>query len=203
MIQCQAAMFHTPLQSDCGKCGKLLVSRCQSVGMLPPFSKVLRLCKFVHDISSVCNRQPAGSWVPLLSLFLTNPHHMKYLSVSAHTHTQPQPYLSVSVILPIWNVCPLLERSRAEYTIMVHRGVGCWPEIKDRDFIVFLHSGVCESTMCLGSALARLQSFFNTTFCYTDCFLLSPPCREKKKLLADLWSISDRPALLEWRRSNF
>lgn len=50
----------------------------------------------------------------------------------AHTHTHEahtQLYFSISVILPIWNVCALLERSHAEYTIIVHRGI----ELLDRD----------------------------------------------------------------------
>lgn len=78
------------------KDGKLLASCCRNVSTLDFSPQGVCLCKFVRDISWRCNRWPAGSRV-LLGLFLSNPHHMKYLSLSArtHTHTQSRTYLSM------------------------------------------------------------------------------------------------------------
>lgn len=76
-----------------------------------------RLCKSARDITSLpTGAEPAESWVPLglFSVILT--------IWSFCQHTQIHTRFSVSVILPVWNVCCLLRCGRAEHTFTVHRG---------------------------------------------------------------------------------
>lgn len=139
------------------------------------------LYKVALNISWRCYRQPAGGWELLSTI---NPHHMKSLSAMLYT----QPYLTVSVI-PVYEMFVLLLSEAMQSIIMVHR------ENKLR-----LRTGISFFSWAFGSDVHKvIIGYKNAIHVFRKHICFS---RNNKKLLTDLWRITDKSALMQWQLST-